>query len=63
MIYIKVTLPGEDGGYLDTPENAKKIVDELVLNAQEYGDFSSYEFSPVEMTEEEFNLLPEFQGF
>ena len=63
MIYIKVTLPGEEAGYIDTPENAKTIIDELV-NAAENGDIEqSYEFKAVEMSEDEFAALPEFRGF
>jgi hypothetical protein len=63
MIYIKVSLVGEISGFLDTAENAKKIIDELIINAQN-GDFEqSYEFRAVEMSEQDFDLLPEFQGF
>ena len=63
MIYIKITLPGEKKGYIDTPENAKKIIDELVSSA-ENGDLEqSYEFRAVEMSEADFESLPEFCGF
>lgn len=63
MIYIKITLPGEEAGYIDTPENAKTIIDELVSAAQK-GDFEqSYEFKAVEMSEGEFAALQEFRGF
>ncbi len=63
MIYIKVTLPGEENGYIDTPENAKKIIDELVFNAENGDDFDAYEFKAIAMTEKEFDALPEFKGF
>ena len=63
MIYIKITLPGEEAGYIDTPENAKTIIDQLVNDAKK-GDFDqSYEFKAVEMSEDEFSSLPEFRGF
>lgn len=63
MIYIKITLPGEENGYINTAENAKKIIDELVGGA-EHGDFEqSYEFKAVEMSETDFDALPEFRGF
>jgi len=63
MIYIKVTLPGEENGYIDTAENVKTIIDELVRSAED-GDFEqSYEFKPVEMSESDFEALPEFRGF
>ena len=63
MIYIKITLPGEENGYIDTPENAKQVVDELI-NSAENGDFEqSYEFKAVEMSETDFSVLPEFSGF
>lgn len=64
MIYIKVTLPGfDDNGYIDTPENVKKIIDELVATAEDGGFDESYEFRAVEMSSEEFDALPEFTGF
>lgn len=64
MIYIKVTIPDSETGYVDTPENAKKIIDELVQSAEENRDFEmSFEFKAIELTEEEFNQLPDFPGF
>ena len=65
QVYIKITLPGYEGkgGYVDTPENAKAVIDQLVTNAWESGDFDGYELAPVIMTEKEFNQLPEFTGF
>lgn len=63
MIYIKVTLPGEDDGLIETIENAKKIIDEIAQQAED-GDFDqSYEFRAVEMSEAEFVALPVFNGF
>ena len=63
MIYIKISLPGEENGYIDTPENAKTIIDEIVSSAND-GDFEhQYTFKAVEISEDEFNLLPEFKGF
>lgn len=63
MIYIKITLPGEENGYIDTAENAKKIIDELVSSAENGDTEQSYEFKAVEMSESDFNALPEFRGF
>jgi hypothetical protein len=64
MIYINVSLPGEGGGYIATPDEAKELIDALVENAQDHGDFEqSYEVKAVELTEEEFKNLPEFKGF
>jgi len=62
--YIKVTVPGCAEGYIDTPENAKKILDEMVRNFEYAGDDTEgYQFVPIEMEEEEFENLPDFQGF
>ena len=61
--YIKITLPGEKNGYIDTPKNAKLIIDEMVKALSKYEDDQSYEFKPIRMTEEEFNNLPDFMGF
>lgn len=63
MTYIKVTLPGEKNGYIDTVENAKKVIDDMADGADKYADFISFEFTVVEMTQEEFEALPEFRGF
>lgn len=63
MIYIKITLPGEENGYIDTVENAKKIIDELVRSAEDGDLEQSYEFKAVEMSESDFEALPEFRGF
>lgn len=63
MIYIKITLPGEENGYIDTVDNAKKAIQDMADGADRYGDFSSFEFTVVEMTEDEFESLPEFRGF
>lgn len=63
MIYIKIALPGESEGHIDTVEGAKTIIDEIVSSAED-GDFDhSFHFSAVEMSEDEFKTLPEFKGF
>lgn len=63
QIFIKVTLPGETNGFIDTPEKAKVIIDEMVVNFREHGEPESYEFHVIEMTQAEFDELPEFRGF
>lgn len=62
-VFIRVTLPGEEGGFIDHPDHAKMLIDEMVFNAEEYGHLDGYEFRPVIMTETEFAELPEFDGF
>ena len=62
MIYIRVTLPGCNQGYVDTVEGVKEFIDVMAENAIS-GDFNGYEFTPVEMDENDFENLPEFQGF
>ncbi len=63
MIFIKITLPGSESGYIDTPDKAKSIIDEMVHNADDGDMDQCYEFSIVEMTQEQFDSLPEFRGF
>lgn len=62
-VYIQVSLIGFGDGFIDDPEHAKQIIDEMVENATEYGVLDAYEFRPVIMTETEFSELPEFTGF
>ena len=59
--YIKVS----DGGshYIDTVEAAKDTLDYMVECCNDSGKLDGYKFSTVELTEEEFNNLPDFTGF
>lgn len=61
--YIKITEIGYDNGFVETPENAKMIIDQMIEQAHDCGETQSYAFHTVEMTEAEFKALPEFQGF
>ena len=61
--YIKITEVGFDHGFVETPENAKKIIDQMIQSADDCGEPQSYAFRTVEMTEAEFEALPEFEGF
>ena len=64
MVYIKISLPGSKAGFVETPEQAKVVIDSMV-NAAETNDddMQEYTFSVVEMTPKEFEALPEFEGF
>lgn len=56
-------IPGEAGGYIDTPDGVKNTIDEMVRAMEDNGDDTSWEFKPVQLTEVNFNSLPEFKGF
>lgn len=61
--FIKVELlySGESqGSYIERPENIPDIMKHELEGLAE-GD--SYKLTKLEMTEEEFTSLPEFQGF
>jgi len=61
--YIKIDEPGFNSGLIETHENAKLFIDEMIQATWDCGEPQSYTFSTVEMSEEEFKALPEFQGF
>ncbi len=56
--YIKISLEGFNS-YTDTIEGAKRLIDQ----AEDWEDDAVYSFSPIQMTEQEFTDLPEFQGW
>lgn len=61
MIYIKIS--DGDRYFIDTVEGAKSTLDHMVESSSVWSDEQEFIFSTIEMTEEEFNDLPEFQGF
>ena len=64
MVYIKISLPGSKAGFVETPDQAKVVIDSMVKAAEENNDdMQEYTFSVVEMKQEEFEALPEFEGF
>lgn len=63
MVYIKITVPGQENGFITTAEDAKSAIDEMVLCAEEGNLDRSFEFRAVELSVEEFESLPEFRGF
>lgn len=60
-IYIKVS----DGGshYIGTVEEAKATIESMAFAAREHGQQEEYAFSTVELTQEQFDNKPEFEGF
>ena len=44
-------------------EEAKDILESMAKNRAECSDEEKYSFEVIEMTKEEFENLPEFQGF
>ena len=64
MIVFKISLEEGKGPYLfDTLQGAQDVLAQMVENAYESDGEEKYVFEAVEMDEEEFNNLPEFQGF
>ena len=61
--YIKITEPGFKNGFVDTPDEAKKVIDQMIRTSLDCGESQSYTFTTIEMSEDEFESLPEFQGF
>jgi hypothetical protein len=63
-IYIKVSLEGEKTCYYDTLDGAvttlKYMAEEKAYSSK---DEHKYVFEAVEMSDEDFEALPEFQGF
>lgn len=61
--YIKIK-DCENGNPLIVPlDEAKDILTQEVENFEYSGEANAYSFEPVDMSEEEFKSLPEFQGF
>jgi hypothetical protein len=60
-VYIKIS----DGHsyFIETIEYAKTTLESMADNHADNGNAEEYEFSTVELTQEEFNNLPEFHGF
>ena len=56
--YIKIHPKGFNA-FIEPVEKAKQYLDTMI----EENDVIIYEFQVVEMTEEEYNNLPEFDGF
>lgn len=70
MIYISIALADDPGNrFIDTVDNAVKFIqglgDELgsVPGVFNITESEKYVIQAVEMSEEEVNNLPEFQGF
>lgn len=61
-VYVKVTEIQGRSGYIDTLENIAKTLPDLFDGLKELPG-EGYEITVVHMTEEEFDALPEFEGF
>ena len=57
--YCMVTLDGH--GFVDTVKNVQDVLPDLLSGIDNPDE--GYTISPVEMTDDEFDALPEFQGF
>lgn len=53
-LYIKITLPGSEDGYVETIEGAKEAINNMVEYYSETESDDSFEFKVIELTEEEF---------
>lgn len=60
MKYIRI-LFDDESHYLESPENIGDAISREIESLLE-GDYSKITLSVVEMTEEEYNKLPEFEG-
>ena len=63
--YIKITEAdcSSGNGFVEPLEKAKLVLEQMIESANDSGEPESYTFTTIEMTEYEFNSLPEFQGF
>ena len=61
MKYVKIRLLGGGGAYVVPLE---KVGDAIVseIESLEYPEAATFKFTPLEITQEEFEVLPEFQG-
>lgn len=62
-IYIKVQDGSKGSYFIGTFEEAVEMLDQECENLKDDGECNGYIFEPVEMTDEEYRKLPEFQGF
>ena len=65
-VYFKVTLPGEENGFIDTKDGIVSFLEVMSdnrINGDEDDDGFHYEIKAVLMTDEEYTNLPEFKGF
>ena len=62
--YVKITLVGE-GSYIQPLSDLMQAIDGELdeLKCGYVGTKMTYEFEVIEMTDEEYNKLPEFQGW
>jgi hypothetical protein len=58
--YLRIKSISMGTGYIDTLKNASIIIEDL-FDGCPVGD--GYELTIIEMTEKEFEDLPEFEGF